>query len=169
MNYRLLYIFFLLFVACTKDNKEDTDIPPSDGYKVQAVTRIDFTMPNASGNATRLIFRDKTITLGVYNINSSGEYRFEFHGKDGRQMLQGDPRNSGTESARWNINTDDTIKVYKNNVLYRDFVTQTEDGINDGINIDFISGTSISSVKSNANVFVSPGGALSQMKFKLGL
>ncbi|MFN8290197.1 MAG: hypothetical protein U0U70_08075 [Chitinophagaceae bacterium] len=164
----LFAIIFLL--GCNKGSDSQSDPVNPDAYKVQAVTRIDFMILNSSGNPTRIGFKNRTTALGVYNINSTGEYRFEFHGKNGREMLQGDPRNPNiTNVAVWSINPGDTIKAFKNGLLYRDFVTEIEDNINDGIEYDLIQGTPIATVRTNANLFVSTNGAFSSMKFKFGL
>lgn len=180
MNHRLSILISTIFLisACSKSNDETGNEGPSDpdSFKQEAVTDIRFTNL-VSGYPTTIGLLYKTTPKGTYNKNNSGEYRIEFHGLGGRPMLEGTPRNAGTSSnlTVWPIKPGDTLRLFKNGAIYRDYVTEIEDNINDGIRYTLgvahfdITPQLVEETKLKANQYTSPTGVMSTMTFKFGL
>ncbi len=159
--------------ACSKDNDTDNGQPTDpDAFKQEVVTKISFSNPVAE-EPTTVSFMNRTTALGYFDKKTSGEYRIEFHGLNGRLIVESNPRNIGISSnlCVFPIRGGDTIRVYKNGKKYRDFVTEIEDNINDGIRYPIgLFNTTITQgvadkAKADLNNYTSGGGALSTIMF----
>ena len=157
-----------MFASCSKKDgviPPKPPEPPITGVTQQAVTKISFKNL-VNGSPTTILTQYRTTPLQSYDISASGEYKAEYHAKNGRPMLESDPRNASTMTnlAVFNMPVGDTLVILKKNGsgLYAkvtNYVTEIEDNVNDGINYSILAGQTAAQVRANGNTFADPSNA----------
>lgn len=169
MKKTITFLWFLLcLVACKKNTDSSSTVPPPQTDTLKKVTNFVFHYNGAPDISEVQMYDVITQNVGyVFQSDPSGIYTLEFHGLNGREILQGDISNPNyNNTAHWPIGNNDTFRIKKNGIKYVDVVADNSN-INSGILIEVpIQGTLPDSIKARVLRFTRPGGAMEGMKFK---
>lgn len=162
----LIFAISILLLSCNKDNSDNTPPPVNS---VQPVTYFEI-QHLGSIPPSILVFKNSGVISNVFKLDATaGIYTAEYHGLNGRDLIQGSakfPFTGSTNLGQWNINDGDTIRVFKNGVKYIDYITSTADGINGQIVVERQNNETEAQMKARINTYVSPVGDMRTQKFK---